>query len=855
MQRYYNVARDASGRAVSGAQVSVYQTGTSTLATIYSASDSALNPSASIANPMTTDSLGGFGFAAPNASYDIVVSGNGFPTYTINKINLFDAGTTSTSSTAAAGSTTQVQYNVGGVLGATATFTFAANQLTVGGSGTPGTFANMKYFSYDSVNSYVQDNVQNKSAGASASADVVASNDTSTDTTNFMSMGVNSSGWADATWTINGANDGYAYGPNNVAIGTSGAGKSLVFFVGGTLAANAVSTVTSTTWTIPAAVLLIATGGIRYNQGGSGAVNTTVGSKLGEWVSVKDFGAVGDGTTDDTTAFVNAIAASRNVYVPVPTSSYKITGVLTFGNNNQNLFGVGKASAITFTGAGICIDLNGKTYCSVRGLGITTATGTIGINGAFASHNANISGNYISGFSSSGIKLDACFYAEVHNNDIYLNTAGITLTDQAAGNHVHSNAIRQNLTGIIVNDTTGNIDGTCFSGNTIESSTASSVYGVQIRGADNVKFMGDRIEYSVGTAQISIDSGTGVTSNVQFIGVSTHGSIASVAVGDGTGSSSITGCSFIGGYYNNTFTISSDATNTLIQGSPGMLGSTLTDNGVGSCVLVDPSNSKYYFRNNASAANKYVFTVGGVATTIDTLANYLDLKNNVGSVCRVDVDGGVKALNGFVQAANYFYCSTASAGQTINGTIWQDSGQKALGSYHDGIKQIVPGVIFTSTATATVANTVSETSIVGTGVGTKTLPANFFVAGKTVRIRVKGTLGDTLTPTLQIKAKYGATVILDSTAVTLVTFSGTPQFAIDLDITCRSTGAAGTVQCGGTWDIQPTGVGTNTRYWLPQNLATIDTTASSALDVTATWGAASASNTISGTITSIEVLN
>lgn len=86
---------------------------------------------------------------------------------------------------------------------------------------------------------------------------------------------------------------------------------------------------------------------VGYNQGGSGAVNRTAQAKLRETVSVKDFGAVGDGVTDDTAAFNNFYAASNSMKL-IPAGSYLVSSVVrTYGTDvladNVQLFPAGIA--------------------------------------------------------------------------------------------------------------------------------------------------------------------------------------------------------------------------------------------------------------------------------------------------------------------------------------------------------------------------------------------------------------------------------------------------------------------------------------------------------------------------------
>lgn len=58
---------------------------------------------------------------------------------------------------------------------------------------------------------------------------------------------------------------------------------------------------------------------LTYQLSATGSVKRDVYSKLGEVVSVKDFGAVGDGVTDDSMAFQAAVNSSGSIYVPIGT--------------------------------------------------------------------------------------------------------------------------------------------------------------------------------------------------------------------------------------------------------------------------------------------------------------------------------------------------------------------------------------------------------------------------------------------------------------------------------------------------------------------------------------------------------
>lgn len=119
-------------------------------------------------------------------------------------------------------------------------------------------------------------------------------------------------------------------------------------------------------------------------DGGStpaGAINRPINQKLSDIVSVKDFGAKGDGTTDDAVAIQNAINSSYPVYFPSGTyvCSAKITKTAGF----FHIFGDGaNISEIKFTSsttnAGFeFTQQTDKNYAKITGLTISTSTGYV----------------------------------------------------------------------------------------------------------------------------------------------------------------------------------------------------------------------------------------------------------------------------------------------------------------------------------------------------------------------------------------------------------------------------------------------------------------------------------------------
>ena len=152
-----------------------------------------------------------------------------------------------------------------------------------------------------------------------------------------------------------------------------------------------------------------------------------------------------------------------------------------------------------------------------------------------------------------------------------------------------------------------------------------------------------------------------------------------------------------------------------------------------------------------------------------------------------------------------------------------------------------------------------------------TIPGNFLQDGRSLRVRVFGKHSTTATPTLTFRLRWGGvtgTVVVASGAITCGSAVTNAPWEIDLILTTRSNGSTGTVMGNGSvsvWDDAAPTVGSTTNVpgvsalcaggGVAPAAVTLDLTVDTALSITAQWGTASASNTLTGHNYIIEALN
>lgn len=204
---------------------------------------------------------------------------------------------------------------------------------------------------------------------------------------------------------------------------------------------------------------------VAFKQDGTGAVSTNVAAKLEQVVSVKDFGAAGDGITDDTAAIQAAVNSGAGGVVFFPEGIYLISDAISVpANTHLQGTGVGsviKSLTLVNGGSGFgCRQLDIRAVAGVRVSDIKFDGGSLtGLTAGMRSILCYEATDYIIQdcvFVTPGAAVASvnCSRYSILNNDVFIqSTTGVAVHDgiidqwwgsnnfQIRGNRVRGNGI------------------------------------------------------------------------------------------------------------------------------------------------------------------------------------------------------------------------------------------------------------------------------------------------------------------------------------------------------------------------------------------------------------------------------
>jgi hypothetical protein len=186
----------------------------------------------------------------------------------------------------------------------------------------------------------------------------------------------------------------------------------------------------------------IASSKISFTQSGTGAATRTIESRLKDVVSVKDFGAVGDGSTNDTTAIQAAIdyANTNGKLLVFPTATYAVTTLTTYsytkidGQNSTLAQLSGTSPLINHTST--IYALQTCERCVISDLLLFRNTLTTSTVGFYSTSPTLVLSNVRAEGFDVGFKLETSQFGTFYSAKTYRCNVGLYLISTAAGDPV-----------------------------------------------------------------------------------------------------------------------------------------------------------------------------------------------------------------------------------------------------------------------------------------------------------------------------------------------------------------------------------------------------------------------------------
>jgi hypothetical protein len=191
--------------------------------------------------------------------------------------------------------------------------------------------------------------------------------------------------------------------------------------------------------------------------------------------------------------------------------------------------------------------------------------------------------------------------------------------------------------------------------------------------------------------------------------------------------------------------------------------------------------------------------------------------------------------------------------QNTNTTYGGSAALQAMNEWYtmqditDTVNLAIPGLFAQTANGGPVTATTVETTIIGPGVGTLTVPANSFIVGNSFVAKLDGIISCVGSATLHVHVKTSSGVILADTGIIAMEAATNKNWNLDLEFTVRTLGGVGvaSISSGGLFSYIKNS-GTNFEGYVLSNInsTTFDTTIDNTIDITMQWNTTNAGNSI-----------